>query len=36
MLTIMRNYEGIQNLIQNEHDRQMKAMPVLSQSQQTA
>ncbi|MTJ82616.1 MAG: flagellar basal-body rod protein FlgF [Telmatospirillum sp.] len=36
MLTIMRNYESIQNLIQNEHDRQMKAMPVLSQSQQTA
>ncbi len=36
MLSIMRNYESIQNLIQNEHDRQMKAMPVLSQSQQTA
>ncbi|MDR3438531.1 flagellar basal-body rod protein FlgF [Telmatospirillum sp.] len=36
MLTIMRNYESIQNLIQNEHDRQLKAMPVLSQSQQTA
>jgi flagellar basal-body rod protein FlgF len=36
MLSIMRNYESIQNLIQNEHDRQLKAMPVLSQSQQTA
>ncbi len=36
MMTIMRNYESIQNLIQNEHDRQMKAMPVLSQSQQNA
>jgi flagellar basal-body rod protein FlgF len=36
MLTIMRNYEGIQNLIQNEHDRQMKAIPILSQSQQNA
>jgi flagellar basal-body rod protein FlgF len=36
MLTIMRNYESIQNLIQNEHDRQLKAIPVLSQSQQSA
>jgi flagellar basal-body rod protein FlgF len=36
MMTIMRNYESIQNLIQNEQDRQMKAMPVLSQSQQNA
>jgi flagellar basal-body rod protein FlgF len=36
MLTILRNYEGVQNILQNEHDRQMKAMPVLSQSQQTA
>ncbi|HXP96154.1 MAG TPA: flagellar basal-body rod protein FlgF [Telmatospirillum sp.] len=36
MMTIMRNYESIQNLIQNEHDRQLKAFPVLSQSQQTA
>ncbi len=36
MMTIMRNYESIQNLIENEHDRQMKAMPVLSQSQQSA
>lgn len=36
MMTIMRNYQSIQNLIDNEHERQMKAMPVLSQSQQTA
>ena len=34
MMTILRNYEGVQMIIQNEHDRQMKAMPVLSQSQQ--
>ena len=36
MMTIMRSYEGVQMMIQNEHDRQMKAMPVLSQSQQSA
>lgn len=36
MLNVMRSYESVQNLIQMEHDRQMKAMPVLSQSQQTA
>jgi flagellar basal-body rod protein FlgF len=36
MMTITRNYESIQNLIQNEHDRQLKAMPILSQSQQNA
>lgn len=36
MMTILRNYEGVQAMIQNEHDRQMKAMPILSQSQQSA
>ncbi len=36
MMTIMRNYEGVQLMLQNEYDRQMKAMPILSQSQQTA
>ncbi len=36
MMTIMRSYEGVQAMIQNEHDRQMKAMPILSQSQSQA
>jgi flagellar basal-body rod protein FlgF len=36
MMSILRSYEGVQSLIQNEHDLQMKAMPVLSGSQQTA
>lgn len=36
MMTIMRNYESIQNLIDNENSRQLKAMSVLSQSQQSA
>ncbi|PKU26012.1 flagellar basal-body rod protein FlgF [Telmatospirillum siberiense] len=36
MMTIMRNYESIQNLIDNENSRQLKAMSVLSQSQQNA
>jgi len=35
MMTILRTYEGVQNMIQNEQDRQLKAFPVLSQSQQT-
>lgn len=30
MLSIMRNYEGVMNMIQNEHDRQMKAIDALS------
>ncbi|HIJ38245.1 MAG TPA: flagellar basal-body rod protein FlgF [Rhodospirillaceae bacterium] len=34
MMKILRTYEGVQNMLQNEHDRQIKAMPILSQSQQ--
>ena len=30
MLNILRNYEGVMNMIQNEHDRQMKAIDTLS------
>jgi flagellar basal-body rod protein FlgF len=30
MLNIMRSYEGVMNMIQNEHDRQMKAIETLS------
>lgn len=33
MVSILRNYEGVQKMIENEHDRQMKAMQILSQSQ---
>ncbi len=36
MMTIMRDYQGVQQMLQGEYDRQMKAMPILSQSQQTA
>lgn len=36
MMTILRNYESVQNLLDNENSRQLKAMTVLSQSQQTA
>ncbi|HIJ64222.1 MAG TPA: flagellar basal-body rod protein FlgF [Rhodospirillaceae bacterium] len=34
MMQILRTYEGVQNMLMNEHDRQLKAMPILSQSQQ--
>jgi flagellar basal-body rod protein FlgF len=34
MLSILRNYEGIMNLIQLEHDRQLKAVDSLSEAQQ--
>ena len=30
MLNILRNYEGVMNLIQSEHDRQLKAIDTLS------
>jgi flagellar basal-body rod protein FlgF len=30
MLNILRNYEGVMNMIQSEHDRQMKAIDTLS------
>lgn len=30
MLNIMRSYEGVMNMIQGEHDRQMKAIDILS------
>jgi flagellar basal-body rod protein FlgF len=30
MLNILRNYEGVMNMIQSEHDRQMKAIDALS------
>ena len=30
MLNILRNYEGVMNMIQSEHDRQMKAVDTLS------
>lgn len=33
MLTIMRNYESVQNILENEQNRITKAMPILSQSQ---
>ena len=36
MLTVMRSYQSIQNMLDNEQDRIMKAMPVLSGSQQQA
>jgi flagellar basal-body rod protein FlgF len=36
MLTIMRNYESVQNIIDNEHSRITKAMPILSNSQTSA
>jgi flagellar basal-body rod protein FlgF len=36
MMSILRNYEGVQTIIQNEQDRQMKALPILSGSQQQA
>ncbi len=36
MLTVMRSYQSIQNILDNEQDRIMKAMPVLSGSQQQA
>ena len=36
MMEILRNYEGIQKLIDGENDRQSTAMKILSQSQQSA
>jgi flagellar basal-body rod protein FlgF len=36
MLTVMRSYQSIQNILDNEQDRILKAMPVLSGSQQQA
>lgn len=36
MLTVMRNYQSVQNILDNEQDRIIKAMPVLSGSQQQA
>lgn len=36
MLTVMRNYQSVQNILDNEQDRIMKAMPILSGSQQQA
>jgi flagellar basal-body rod protein FlgF len=36
MMSILRNYEGVQKIIENENDRQIKAMTILSQSQQQA
>lgn len=36
MLTVMRNYQSIQNILDNEQDRIVKAMPILSGSQQQA
>ena len=34
MLQVMRNYQSVQNILDNEQDRIVKAMPVLSGSQQ--
>lgn len=34
MMTILRNYQNVQMMIQDEQDRQLKAMPILSSSQQ--
>ena len=34
MMQVLRTYEGVQNMLMNEQERQMKAMPILSQSQQ--
>ena len=36
MLTVMRNYQSVQNILDNEQDRIIKAMPILSGSQQQA
>jgi len=36
MMDILRSYEGVQKLIENENDRQLKAMKTLSQTQQSA
>jgi flagellar basal-body rod protein FlgF len=36
MLTVMRSYQSIQNILDNEQDRIVKAMPILSGSQQQA
>lgn len=36
MLTVMRNYQSVQNILDNEQDRIVKAMPILSGSQQQA
>lgn len=36
MLNTLRNYEGVMNMIQNEHDRQMKAIDTLSAAQASA
>jgi flagellar basal-body rod protein FlgF len=36
MLTVMRNYQSVQNILDNEQDRIVKAMPVLSGSQSQA
>jgi flagellar basal-body rod protein FlgF len=36
MMTVMRNYQSIQNILDNEQDRIVKAMPILSGSQQQA
>lgn len=36
MMTILRNYEGVQKMIDNEQSRSLKAMQVLSQVQQSA
>jgi len=36
MLTILRNYQSVQNILDNEQDRIVKAMPILSGSQQQA
>ncbi len=36
MMTVMRNYQSVQNILDNEQDRIVKAMPVLSGSQQQA
>ena len=36
MLTVMRNYQSVQNILDNEQDRIVKAIPVLSGSQQQA
>ena len=35
MMSILRNYEGVQRMIDNEQDRSTKAMQILSQSQHT-
>ena len=36
MLTVMRNYQSVQNILDNEQDRIVKALPILSGSQQQA